>query len=126
MKREEIYRTTFATRGDGTYSLIEQAEAICKRESISFNQILRKALEEYVVRHGAGNNSFQLDKFGITWTKAQSVDKCGFKGCDCLAVGVALFVPHKQTYGLCKTHLAQAQLNSKMWADVRLAERVMR
>lgn len=120
MKKQEIYQRSWHTKGEGTYNLIEQGEAICAREKISFNQLLRDALSEYVVRHGAGNNSFQLDKFGVTWTKAQSVDKCGFVNCESLAVGVGLFTPKNQTLGLCQKHYYVALSNSKVWKDLKM------
>jgi len=129
VKRMEKYETTFRTKGEGTYSLIEQLEQICKREGWSLNLGIRKALEEYVVRHGAGNCSFQLDKFGVTWTKAQSVGKCGFaqhpKGVSDLAVGVALYKPKHQVLGVCGFHVAAVEENircgGRLWADLRMS-----
>lgn len=122
VKRMEKYETTFRAKGEGTYRLIEQLEQICKREGWSLNVGIRKAIEEYVVRHGAGNNSFQLDKFGVTWTKAQSVGKCGFVNCKEVAVGVGLYKPQNQTLGLCRKHFFAAQANSYLWADLKMPE----
>lgn len=124
VKKEEKYETTFRTKGEGTYSLIEQLEQICAREKWKLNLGIRKAIEEYVVRHGAGNNSFQLDTFGVTWTKAVSTSKCCFKDCGKLAVGVGFFVPKNQTVGLCGLHFRTvSEQPSGMWRDLKCSPR---
>jgi hypothetical protein len=105
--------------GQDSLNLINRCDKILERENWSFNKLVEEALKEYEVRHGFGNNSFQLDTFGITWTKAKAVSKCGFKSCDKLAIGVGLFVPKKQTVGLCKEHFLLAQGNPKIWADLK-------
>jgi hypothetical protein len=69
-----------------------------------------------------GNCSFQLDKFGVTWTKAKSVNRCGFAGCTALAVGVGVYKPRNQVMGLCRLHFGAAQSNSGLWTDLRLSE----
>jgi hypothetical protein len=124
VNKKEIYQTTLRLSGEGTYSLMEQLEEIVKREKANMNMTLnlaiRKAIEEYVVRHGAGNNSFQLDKFGVTWTKAVSVNKCGFANCGELAVAVGLYVPKNQTFGMCRTHFKTAAANPKVWRDLKI------
>jgi hypothetical protein len=120
MKKTEVFEKMWRTRGEGTYTLITQSEEIAKRESISLNQLIRQAVEEYVQRHGAGNNSFQLDKFGITWTKAVSVTKCGFKDCGKTAVGTALYLRTKQTIGLCSVHFTLCQSQGKdLYTDMK-------
>ena len=119
IKKKERYETTLRLTGANTYSLMEQLEAICKREGWTLNFGIRKAIEEYVMRHGLGNNSFQLDKYGVTWTKAQSVNKCGYAKCEGLAVGVGVFLPKHQTFGLCKFHFDEAKRNRKVWADLK-------
>lgn len=124
VKKEEKYETTFRTRGEGTYHLLEQLEQICKREKWSLNIAIRKAIEEYVIRHGVGNCSFQLDKFGVTWTQAKSVSKCGFAGCTENAVGVGLYKPKNQTLGLCRKHFFAAQAQGHIWEDLKLPEGV--
>lgn len=121
-KIKEIFTYGLYLSGEGTNSLITQCHKIMEREregKLSFNQLVRDALSEYVVRHGPGNNSFTLDKFGITWTKAQSVNKCGFNNCDKQTVGVGLFVPKNQTFGLCRDHFYAAQNNPKIWSGLK-------
>jgi len=99
-------------------ALLERCQKIMDREKWSFNKFAEEAFKEYELRHGAGNSSFQLDKFGITWTKAQSIDKCCFRGCGKLAVGVGLYVPKKQTFGLCAVHFGLVKQSSS-WADLK-------
>jgi hypothetical protein len=109
MKKTEVFEKMWRIRGEGTYTLITQGEEIAKREGISLNQLIRQAVEEYVQRHGAGNNSFQLDKFGITWTKAVSVSKCCFKDCKGVAVGIGLRRDICQTVAFCAKHFVLVQ-----------------
>jgi hypothetical protein len=104
MKKKETYQRQIYFTGPGTYDLIEQAETICKRENISFNQLDRQALEEYVQRHGKGNHSFQLDKYGVTWTKAIPVTKCCFKNCKTPATALGFRRDIKQTVAFCTKH----------------------
>lgn len=127
MQPKEIYIRTIRLKHEKLKQLLAEAEAIMTREGWSFDEYLANAILDYNVRHGAGNNSFQLDKFGVTWTKAESVAKCGFKGCRELAVGVALYLPRKQTLGVCRAHgeVVRQQINvgSKMWANLKLMEK---
>jgi len=68
------------------------------REGWSFNKLMFEALTEYVKRHKEGNVSFQLDKYGITWTKARAVDKCADCGSpDVVAIGIT----EKEALPLC-------------------------
>ncbi len=109
--------------GEENLNLIERCQKIIEREKgWSFNTLVAEALKEYEGRHGEGNNSFQLDKFGITWTKAKSMDKCVFKNCGLLAVGSGLFVPQNQTVGLCGQHFRLAQSNPKLWSNLKGVE----
>jgi hypothetical protein len=119
MKRTEIFEKMWRTRGEGTYALITQGEEIAKREGISLNQLIRQAVEEYVQCHGAGNNSFQLDKFGITWTKAVSVTKCCFKDCGKVAVGIGQRVDTKQTVGFCGFHFTGCQSQKHLYINMK-------
>jgi hypothetical protein len=119
MKETEIYEKMWRTRGDRTYTLITQGEEIAKREGISLNQLIRQAVEEYVQRHGAGNNSFQLDKFGVTWTKAVSVTKCCFKDCNKTAIGIGQRVDTKQTVGFCSFHFVNCQSQKHLYTDMK-------
>lgn len=120
--REVFTRGLYISK-EGISNLISKCEVIMKRENWSFNDLVFEALTEYEVRHGVGNNSFQLDKFGITWTKAVSMNKCVFKGCDKPAIASALCVPKKQTVGVCALHLNHvrdsAKSNPHLWSDVK-------
>ncbi len=108
--------------GQESLDLLARCEKILEREkNWSFNKLVEEALKEYEVRHGNGNNSFQLDKFGITWTTAQSTSKCGFNGCGNLAVGVGLYKPKKQTLGLCRKHFMLVSDNP-LWSAVKSGE----
>lgn len=61
--------------GEEAIALVQEAEKIMIRERWSFNKILEEALKEFVRRHKRGNVSFRLDEFGVTWTKAVSVNR---------------------------------------------------
>jgi len=119
MKKTEIYEKMWRTRGEGTYDLITKGEEIAKREGISLNQLIRQAFEEYVQRHSAGNNNFQLDKFGVTWTKAIPVTKCAFKGCGKTAIGIGQRVDNKQTIGFCSFHFMSCQTQKHIYTDMK-------
>lgn len=118
-KYKFIFTRNLYLTGEENKKLLDRCDKILQREKWSFNRLVQEALKEYEVRHGAGNNSFQLDTFGITWTKVQSVDKCCFKNCGKLAVGVGLFVPKNQTFGLCGEHFKAAQSNRKIWSNLK-------
>jgi|GEM_PF-3154441 len=117
--RKEVYRREWYITGEGTYDLIDQAEAICMREQKSFNILMRDALTEFVQRHGQGNNSFQLDQFGITWTKAVSVTKCGFKDCGKIAQGIGKRLDTNQTMGFCSFHFTGCQAQKHLYTDMK-------
>lgn len=108
--------------GEDAIKLVQEAEKIMTRERWSFNRILQEALIEYVKRHKEGNVSFQLDTFGVTWTKAKSVNadlksltlgSCGFKGCQKEAVVRAVFLQTGKEYNLCRFHLQETK--STQW-----------
>ena len=122
-KQKEIYIRSLYLTGEGTTELITKCKSIMQREQWSFNQLVKEALKEYEVRHGLGNNSFTLDKFGITWTKAQLVDKCIYKNCEKLATATAVYIPAKQTVGLCDAHSSLAKANPKVFSDLRRVEK---
>ena len=61
--------------GQGNVDLMGEAEKIMVREQWSFNKFIEESVKEFVRRHKEGNVSFQLDKFGVSWTKAVSIDK---------------------------------------------------
>lgn len=126
----EVFTRSIYLSGEGVNNLISQCESIIKREKLShekkkwsFNDLVLDALNEYVIRHGVGNNSYTLDTFGIKWTKAIPVSHCGFKNCEKLAIGTALYVPRKQTMGLCASHLNHvrdsAKANPDLWQDIK-------
>ncbi|MGD6850777.1 MAG: hypothetical protein ACQCN6_01805 [Candidatus Bathyarchaeia archaeon] len=124
LKPKEIYIRTIRLKHEKLKQLLAEAEAIMKREGWGFDEYLANSMLEYNLRHGAGNNSFPLDKFGVTWTKAESTGKCCFTGCRELSVGVALYVPKNQTVGVCKGHgeVVRQSINSgsRLWADLKL------
>lgn len=122
LKPKEIYIRTIRLKHDKLKQILAEAEAIMKRENWSFDQLTAEALLEYNVRHGAGNNSFQLDTFGVTWTRAQSVNKCGFAKCTEIAVGVGLYKPKNQTLGLCRGHFQAAKANPRLWMELKISE----
>ena len=117
---KQSYSRTIYLSGEENKKLLERCDKILEREQWSFNRLIQEALKEYEVRHGLGNNSFQLDTFGITWTKALSVNKCGFKNCRKFAVGVGVYNPKNQTFGLCNEHFKIAKNNSKIWSNLKL------
>ena len=92
--------------GKEALKLVPEIEKIMKREQWSFNKFLLEASKEYEKRHREGNVSFQLDKFGVTWTKAESVNKkfCGVHGCNGQATGFGLYLKTGERYALCKAH----------------------
>ena len=49
--------------GEDAEQLLEMFMKIAKREGLSFNQAIKKAMEEYVERHGGGNPAFPLDRW---------------------------------------------------------------
>jgi len=117
---------TFTVKFSGkeNIELLERCDKIIQREkgnqpNFSRNKLIVDAVKEYEIRHGQGNSSFQLDKFGVTWTKAQAVGKCGFAGCTQHSVGTGLFTAKNQTYGLCSHHLKVARENPKAWSDLK-------
>jgi len=118
-KTKQIYSRHLYLSGEGTLDLITKCEKIAAREKWSFNKLIEEALKEYEQRHGAGNQSFQLDKYGITWTTAKSVSHCCFSRCKKLAVGTGLFVPKKQTLGLCREHGKAVQNQPTVWRDLK-------
>ena len=67
---------------EDTIKVIEEGMKIAKRERWSFNRLIGESLKEFVERHKEGNVSFQLDKFGVTWTKALSVKGREKRKCD--------------------------------------------
>jgi len=110
--------------GKDNIELLERCDKIVQRErgnqpKFSRNKLIIDAVKEYEIRHGNGNNSFQLDKFGITWTKAQSTGKCGFTECSKPSIGTGLFTPKNQTMGLCSFHLKVAKSNPKVWSNLK-------
>jgi hypothetical protein len=117
--QQEIYSRHLYLTGEGTNQLISVCEAIMTREKISFNQLVRNALISYTTLHGDQNKNFTLDKFGVTWTTAVSMNKCGFKNCDKMAVGVGLFKPKNQTFGLCAEHFTSAKENPHIWINLK-------
>ncbi|MFA5365391.1 MAG: hypothetical protein WC325_09460 [Candidatus Bathyarchaeia archaeon] len=119
MQVKQTYTRTLRLSGDDLDQLLGEADFIMKRENWSFDVYIKNAIKEYNLRHGQGNNSFQLDTFGVTWTKAVAVDKCGFKNCGKTAIGVGLFIPRKQTFGLCAEHFVSAKANPHVWADLK-------
>jgi len=119
MQVKQTYTRTVRLSGEDLDQLLSEVDFIMKREGWSFDVYLKNTMKEYNLRHGSGNNSFQLDTFGVTWTKAVSVSKCGFKNCGKPAIGVGLYVPKKQTLGLCAGHFASAKANPHVWADLK-------
>jgi hypothetical protein len=119
MQVKQTYTRTLRLSGEDLDQELGIADFIMKREGWSFDIYIKNAMKEYNLRHGQGNNSFQLDTFGVTWTKAKSVSKCCFKNCGKNAIGVGLYVPKKQTLGLCAEHFLLAKGNSKIWADLK-------
>ena len=119
MNRRETYQRTLHFTGEGTYKLIEDAEAIAKRENISLNILIRNALTEFVQRHGKGNNTFPLDKYGVTWTKAVTVTKCAFKDCKKTAVGIGCRVDNNQILGFCSFHFTLCQGQKHLYKDMK-------
>jgi len=132
MQVKQTYTRTLRLSGEDLDQLLSEAKFIMKRECCSFDVYVKKALKEYNVRHGPGNNSFQLDKFGVTWTKAVSMNKCGFarhpKGVSDLAVAVALYKPKSQVLGVCGFHVAAVEedlrCGGKLWADLKMCDSV--
>ena len=118
-KQKYVFTQGLYLSGEESREIISKCQVILDREKWSFNMLVKEALKEYEVRHGLGNNSFQLDKYGITWTKAQSMDKCGFRDCSKLAVGSGLFIPKNQIFGLCPEHFKVASGNSKVWSNLK-------
>ena len=127
MQAKKTYATTLRLSGDDIEEILSIADSIMKREGWTFPVYVKNTMKEYNLRHGPGNNSFQLDKFGVTWTKAVSVGKCGFaqhpKGVSDLAVGVALYKPKHQVMGVCGFHVAAVEENircgGRLWADLK-------
>lgn len=119
MQVKQTYTRTLRLSGDDLEQILNIANFIMKREGWSFDIYIKNAMKEYNVRHGQGNNSFQLDTFGFTWTKAVSMNKCGFKNCDKAAVGVGLFKPKNQTFGLCAEHFTSAKENPHIWTNLK-------
>jgi hypothetical protein len=120
-KLKQVYSRHLYLSSEGTLELIEKCEKIMTREKWSFNRLVEEALKEYEQRHGAGNNSFQLDQFGITWTSAKSVSHCCFRNCEKLAEGTGLFVPRKQTLGLCSEHGDIVKSQPLVWRDLKFS-----
>jgi hypothetical protein len=126
MQAKKTYTTTLRLSGEDLEQELSMAEFIMKRENWTFPVYVKNAMKEYNQRHGAGNNSFQLDKFGVTWTKAQSVNKCGFarhpKGISDLAVMTALYKPKNQVMGVCSFHKASVDEDVRsgghIWVEV--------
>jgi hypothetical protein len=125
MQVKQTYTRTLRLSGEDLDQELGTADFIMKREGWSFDVYIKNAMKEYNQRHGTGNNSFQLDKFGITWTKAQSVSKCGFarhpKGVSDLAVMTALYKPKNQVMGVCSFHRASVEADVRcgyVWAEV--------
>ena len=56
------YVETISFRSDHI-ELFEQFEVIRKKENESFSEMVRKAMTEYVEKHGSGNPAFTLDQF---------------------------------------------------------------
>ena len=54
----------------GDEELFKKFEEIRWKERISLSELTRKAMEEYVKKHGEGNPSFQLDQFAEQGMKA--------------------------------------------------------
>jgi hypothetical protein len=106
--------------GDNPLELVIKAEEIMEREQWSFNRIMLEALGEYVHRHEEGNVSFQLDKFGITWTKAESVDQkekhCRF--CESKTV-YARAVKNGIRIFLCKDHFFKEKVRLEGYEVIR-------
>ncbi|MCL1977414.1 MAG: hypothetical protein FWG55_04835 [Candidatus Bathyarchaeota archaeon] len=68
---------------------------------------------------GTDNNSFQLDKFSVTWTKAVSVTKCCFKDCGKTAIGIGQRVDTKQTVDFCSFHFVNCQSQKHLYTDMK-------
>jgi len=49
--------------GEDAEKLLEAFMEVAKREGLSFNQAIKKAMEEYVKRHGGGNPAMPLDRW---------------------------------------------------------------
>jgi hypothetical protein len=129
MQVKQTYTRTVRLSGEDLDQLLSETGFIMKREGWSFDVYLKNTMKEYNLRHGPGNNSFQLDKFGVTWTKAVSMNKCGFarhpKGVSDLAVGVAMYKPQSQVLGVCGFHVAAVEedirCGGKLWADLKVS-----
>ncbi len=119
MQVKQTYTRTLRLSGDDLDQELSTADFIMKREGWSFDIYIKNAMKEYNLRHGPGNNSFQLDKFGVTWSKAVSVSKCGFKNCGEPAIGIGLFTPKNQTFGLCAMHFKAAKSNPGVWTNLK-------
>ena len=131
MQAKKTYATTLRLSGDDIEEILSMADFIMKRENWTFPVYVKNTMKEYNLRHGPGNNSFQLDKYGVTWTKAVSMNKCGFarhpKGVSDLAVGVAMYKPQCQVLGVCGFHVAAVEedvrCGGKLWADLKVSKK---
>lgn len=87
-----------------------------KREKWSFNRLMFEALSEYVNRHKEGNVSFPLDKFGLTWTEARSVNHCAVHGCKGKVEVIA--TQGKEVLALCRDDFNRKKPQLSGWREI--------
>lgn len=110
---------TFIPTSEEDIQLAEDFRRLCNQDGLKAHDLMLEAFGlVFRVHHWPPGNP-QLTLQTCLEKKTVSSGKCGFKDCDRLSVGVGLFVPKNQIFGLCGGHFRVAQGNLKVWRDLK-------
>jgi hypothetical protein len=113
-------RLVFIPKDEDENRMSLALKRLATQDETTHHDLLKEAIQLLFVKHNldlGGNPQRQL--FSFTQQQIVKPEKCGFKDCGKIAVGVGLFKPKNQTFGLCAEHFSSARENPHIWTDLK-------